>query len=151
MSGERPSGDVPHSTLEGDQGARVYEEGFIESESKIERSDPRQNFALWIAVLGSAVVWFIQLNASYSLVMWACASGKQWTLHAASVLFLVLAAVPGWIAWQQWVAAGSGERESAGDGRRRFMAMLGLLLTALFVLLILAQAIPSFFFDACLD
>jgi hypothetical protein len=31
------------------------------------------------------------------------------------------------------------------------MAMLGLLLTGLFVLLIIAQAIPSFFFDPCLN
>jgi hypothetical protein len=30
------------------------------------------------------------------------------------------------------------------------MAMLGLMLTAIFLLLIIAQAIPSFFFNPCL-
>jgi hypothetical protein len=153
MSDAKPSGDVPHTHLPGDQGGRIYDEGFLDSESRIEGSDARQNFALWIAVLGSAVVWFLQLQTSYSLVTWACSTGSLWSLHAASVLFLVLAAVPGWIAWKEWSASSAGaiERTSAGAGRRRFMAMLGLLLTGLFLLLIIAQAIPSFFFDPCLS
>lgn len=153
MSTKGPSGDVPHSSLEGDQSPRLEEENFLGSESQIEGSNARQNMLLWIAVLGSAVVWFLQLQTSYSLVLYACAAGAMWSIHAASVLFLVLAAVPGWIGWQQWSAesARDGERESAGGGRRRFMALLGLMLTALFVLLIIAQAIPSFFFDPCLE
>ena len=153
MSSKTPSGDVPHTALEGDQAARLEEEGYLGSESRIEGSAPRENTALWIAVLGSAVIWFLQLQTSYSLVMWACASGKQWSLHAASVLFLLLAAVPGWMGWRVWqsAAAHETERQTAGGGRRRFMAMLGLMLTALFLLLIIAQAIRSFFFDACLE
>jgi len=156
MSTEGPSGDVPHSDLPGNQRSRLHDEGYLESESKIEGSDARENFALWIAVLGSAVIWFVQMQTSYSLAMWACSSGRIWSLHVASILFLILAAAPGWLAWKHWRASASGrhretERESSGAGRRRFMAMLGLMLTALFILLIVAQAIPSFFFDPCLE
>jgi len=164
MSTEGPSGDVPHSDLPGNQRSRLRDEGYLESESKIEGSDARENFALWIAVLGSAVIWFVQMQTSYSLVMWACSGGHRWSLHVASILFLILAAAPGWLAWKHWrasaqvVAGGADpgrhretERESSGAGRRRFMAMLGLMLTALFILLIVAQAIPSFFFDPCLE
>jgi hypothetical protein len=153
MSREGPGDEVPHSALPGDQGARLQAGDFLGSESEIEGSSAKQNFALWIAVLGSAVVWFIQLQTTYALVPWVCSSGKLWALHVVSVLFVVLAAVPGGIGWSQWRACAKRktERESAGDGRRRFMAMLGLMLTALFVILIIAQAMPSFFFDPCLD
>lgn len=148
MSKDGPSGEVPHSALDGDQRARLTDEGYLASESKIEGSDARTNMLLWIAVLGSASVWFLQLQTSYSLVLYACANGAVWSLHAVSLLFLVLAAIPGWIAWQHWRR---GDRQSAGAGRERFMALLGLLLTGLFLILIIAQAIPSFFFDPCLN
>jgi hypothetical protein len=153
MSDNKPTGDVPHSHLSGDQSGRIKAEGFIDPESRIEGSNPRQNFALWLAVLGSAVIWFIQMQTSYSLVTWACSVQRNWPLHVVSLLFLILAAVPGVVAWQQWRtdARDDRERRSAGAGRRRFMAMLGLMLTALFVLLIVAQAIPSFFFNPCLE
>ena len=64
-----------------------------------------------------------------------------------------LAAIPGWLGWTEWAASSATgtERRSRGPGRLRFMAMLGLLLTGLFLLLILAQAIPTFFFDPCLE
>ena len=153
MTNEGPSGDVPHSALPGDQRARIESEGYLDSESRIEGSSASQNFALWIAVLGPPVIWFVQMQTSYSLVMWACSSGRLWSIHVASLFFLILAAVPGWIGWKEW-AAESGketERVSRGAGRRRFMAMLGLMLTAIFILLIIAQAIPTFFFDPCLD
>jgi hypothetical protein len=153
MTNEGPSGDVPHSALPGDQASRRKGEGYLDSESRIEGSDARQNLALWVAVLGSAIVWAIQMQTSYSLVTWACSMQRNWPLHVVSLLFLILAAAPGFIAWREWRAHASSEteRQSAGAGRRRFMALLGLMLSALFLILILAQAIPSFFFNPCLD
>jgi hypothetical protein len=153
MSDERPTGDVPHTSLEGDQRGRVYAEGYLDSESRIEGSSARTNMRLWIAVLGAAIIWFLQLQTSYSLVVYACASGAVWALHAASLLFLILAAIPGWIGWQHWKldSQANNKRKSTHAGRQRFMALLGLMLTGLFLLLILAQAIPSFFFDPCLN
>jgi len=152
MTNEGPSGEVPHSALSGDQRGRIEGEGYIDSESHIEGSDARENAALWVAVLGSAIIWFVQMQTSYSLLNWACSSQRNWPLHVVSALFLVLAAVPGFVGWKAWRAnAGSEtERKSRGAGRRRFMAMLGMMLTAIFLLLIFAQAIPSFFFDPCL-
>jgi len=40
--------------------------------------------------------------------------------------------------------------EGTGLARGRFMALTGLLVSALFFLLILAQTIPIFFIDPCL-
>jgi hypothetical protein len=152
MSESGPSGDVPHSDLPGDQARRVEEEGFVDSESRIEQRRASQNVALWIGVLGSAVIWLIQMQTSYSLLVWICSIQRNWPLHVISAFFGIVAAIPGLIAWREWreAAAAATERRSTGAGRRRFMAMLGLMLTAIFLLLIIAQAIPSFFFNPCL-
>jgi len=151
MKEKRPIGEVPHSALPGDQAARVYAEGYVASESQIESSSARQNLALWIAVLGSAIVWFLELQTTYPLVEWTCASKNHWVIHVTFLFFLLLAALPGWIAFTQSKLEGSGERQSAGAGRRRFMAVLGLMLSGTFVLLIFAQWIPIFFVDPCLQ
>jgi hypothetical protein len=151
MNKGTPGGKDPHSPLPPDPHGRSYAEGYIDSESLIEGSSARQNLALWVAVLGSAAVWFVHMQINYVLVEWACWTNRPWVLKLTSLLFLLVAAAPGWIAWNQWSAAGSGERQSAGLGRRRFMAVLGLMLTGLFVLLIAAQAIPTFFVNPCLE
>ena len=151
MNKDGPSPDVPHSALPGDQRERIYREGYIESESRIEASSARENLELWVPILGSAIVWGVQLQTNYSLVPWACANHNHWILYLTSAVFLLLAATPGWLAFKHVTAEGGGERQSAGAGRRRFMAVLGALLTGMFVLLIFAQAIPIFFVDPCLQ
>ncbi len=152
MSNDHPGGDVPHSSLPGDQAGRIRGEGYLDSESHIEGSEARGNTALWIAVLGSAVISLVQMQTNYSLLRWACATQRNWPLHLVSLIFLILALLPGWVGWKEWRFAASDEEGGiVRSGRRRFMATLGLMLTLLFVILIIAQAIPSFFFDPCLD
>ncbi|HEX8076842.1 MAG TPA: hypothetical protein VF511_03425 [Chthoniobacterales bacterium] len=126
----------------------------VGSESEKEGTQPRENLALWTGVLGSAVIWAIQLQTSYAMVPWACSSGHRWMLPVVSVFFLICAAVPGIIAWRIWTrtsASQTTERETAGGGRRRFMAMLGMMDSAVFFLLILAQGLPVFFIHPCLE
>lgn len=126
----------------------------IGSESKIEGTSPRENSILWIGVLGSAIVWAIQLQTSYAMVPWACSSGHRWMLPVVSVAFLVAAAIPGILSWGVWrKLSGSrrSERETRFAGRRRFMAMLGMMDSAVFFLLILAQGLPVFFIHPCLE
>jgi Ni/Fe-hydrogenase subunit HybB-like protein len=126
----------------------------IGSESQTEGTSPRENAALWFGVFGSAVVWAIQLQTSYAMVPWACSSGHRWILPLVSLAFLAAAIVPGIVSWKIWrrtSASRTTERESAGAGRRRFMAMLGMMDSAIFVLLILAQGLPVFFIHPCLE
>jgi hypothetical protein len=75
-------------------------------------------------------------------------------LPVASIAFLIAAAIPGVIAAQQWFRSRGTERhdsESSGPGRRRFMALLGVMNSAIFLLLILAQGLPAFFIHPCLE
>jgi hypothetical protein len=145
-------GEVPHSASPGDQAARLDQEGYLGSESQTEGSSARENLLLWIGLLGPAAVWLIELQTSYSLVPWACVSGKMWVLHLVSAICLLLAVMPGWFAWNCWRAAGQNtEVDTAGHGRRRFMALRGLMSAGLFVLLILAQEVPRFYINPCVE
>ena len=128
-------------------------DGLIGSESETEGTDPKQNFALWIGILGSAIVWAIQLQTSYAMVPWACSSGHRWMLPVVSAAFLIAAAVPGIMAWRLWRVSSQArtERETRYAGRLRFMAMLGMMDSAIFFLLILAQGLPVFFIHPCLE
>jgi hypothetical protein len=130
------------------------EDLLVGSESKTEGTDARENFALWIGILGSPIVWATQLQTSYGMVPWACSSGHRWILPIVSGVFLIAAAVPGLIAWKVWRKArgpSNSERVTRYAGRRRFMAMLGMMDSAIFFLLILAQGLPVFFIHPCLE
>jgi hypothetical protein len=146
--------EIEQSGWEEQEPLPAREDGLIGSESRTEGTSPRENVALWIGVLGSAVIWAIQLQTSYAMVPWACSSGHRWILPLVSLGFLVAAAVPGIISWTMWRKASTPqttERETAGAGRRRFMAMLGMMDSAVFFLLILAQGLPVFFIHPCLE
>ncbi len=107
--------------------------------------------ALWAGVLVPPLAWLSNLLVSYLLVPWACATGRQFVLHLVTLVAVLLALGGGLLAWHNWWRAG---REWPGDGggvlvRSRFMAVVGLLSSAVFGLVILAQGIPSFILHAC--
>ena len=107
--------------------------------------------ALWLGLLAAPLAWLVNLLLSYSLVLWACSTGRQYTLHLVTLAMLLLAAAGGVIAWRAWRQAGREWHNEAGGvlPRSRFMAALGVLLSSLFSLVILAQGIPSFILPAC--
>lgn len=108
--------------------------------------------SLWTGLLLAPVAWICQLQASYLLVFYACSSRHIFTLHVATLVFLLAAAIGGFIAWRNWERVGRElPSEDAGPvPRTRFMALLGLLTSALFFLLILVQGLPSFFLEPCI-
>jgi hypothetical protein len=121
------------------------------------RSDSERYFsqgmgilALWLGLLAAPLAWFVNQLLSYSLVLWACSTGRQYTLHLVTLAMLLLAAAGGVIAWRAWRQAGREWHSEAGGvlPRSRFMAALGILLSSLFFLVILAQGIPSFILPA---
>jgi hypothetical protein len=107
--------------------------------------------ALWAGLLLPPFAWFLNLQLSYMLVLWACATGRQFILYVVTLAMLVLAISGGAIAWHTWQRVG---RDSAGEAegvvaRSRFMAVGGWLSSVMFSLAIVAQGIPSFILSAC--
>ena len=81
-------------------------------------------------------------NPPNALVEWACPN-HEWILHVVSAAALLLAAAAGLIAYREWRAPAAVPRSS------QYMATMGMALSALFFLVILAQEIPSWFLTPC--
>ncbi|MBV9156258.1 MAG: hypothetical protein JO097_08335 [Acidobacteriaceae bacterium] len=110
-----------------------------------------RNFALWTGILAGPIVWLLSFEAIFALAPWACVFQAKLALYLVSLVALALAAGSGLLAWREWSALG---KELPGDGegalpRSRVMAIGGVLLSAMFFLVILAQAIPELLLGAC--
>ncbi|MGQ7261235.1 hypothetical protein [Vreelandella sp. V005] len=112
----------------------------------------RQTLPLWASWVLGPIAWALHLLGSYMLVPWVCETGHHWALHISTLLTLVVSLLGVWLAWRQWGKAG--RHWPGGSHRRtsrlRFMAVGGIILSALSALLIMAEGIPNFYLGACL-
>jgi len=120
-------------------------------DSRTETPDARRIRALWFGLLAAPVAFLLNLEIAYALVPTACSSGTSLMVHLVHVLCLLLALAGGLVAWRIWNAAGvEWPGEQGGQiARTRFMAGSGVLGSALFALVILAQWIPTFVLSPC--
>ena len=107
-------------------------------------------FALWLGLLGGPAVWLLQFQTNYSLVGLTCNHGGAWVSHVVSVVALVLTAGAGLLSWSKWREAGGVPGEGEGVvPRSRFMSALGVLISATFFVVILAQWIAHWVLGPC--
>jgi hypothetical protein len=113
--------------------------------------DARQIRGLWVGLLLAPIAFLINLEVAYALVPTACSSGNELPVHLVHLLCLLLTLYGFLSAWRGWKATGGVWSDEAGGplARSRFMAGVGLLVSAMFVLVIVAQWIPSFVLDPC--
>lgn len=116
-----------------------------------ERSEPEGLLALWFGVLAGPIAFLLNLQLNYMLTPWVCERGGEAVLHVVPLIFLVIVAAAGWVSLRNWRRTGSEWRADGGGviPRSRFMAVLGVLTSILFVLVILAQWIPNLFLSPC--
>jgi hypothetical protein len=107
--------------------------------------------SLWTGILAGPVAWALDLGISYAIVKWTCNARSEAVLHGVTIgtLAIVLVGVV-----TSWGALRSTTEDLPTDGghprqRARFMAILGLTSCALFLLTIVAGAIPRWVLDAC--
>ena len=107
--------------------------------------------ALWAGALAGPLATLTQLQVNYALVLWACGAGREWPLHLTALLALAVAVAGGLLSWRNRRLAGTGwEDEGAGViPRSGFMAAVGILISALIALVIVAQWIPVFAYGPC--
>lgn len=106
---------------------------------------------LWFGILGPPAIWAVRLSASYVLVPYACAWDMVSMLHGVTVAALLAAALAGVVAASRWRRVGGGaELELGGRAARvRFMAISGMLSSAFFFLVMVAEGLANFFVDPC--
>jgi hypothetical protein len=106
---------------------------------------------LWFAFIAAPLAWLIDLEASYATVDWACAHDRR------GVLFLIPSAclaVIGEAAFLCWSAWNDLRREPNFDGgsveaRSRFLAFIGLLMSATFALVIITTFAARYLLGPC--
>jgi hypothetical protein len=116
-----------------------------------ETSETRRDLWLWIGLLLPMAAAAIFLETLYLLSEYGCQNGFFFTNHIASALALFTSLLGGAISFRNWRHAGSAWPDQHADpaDRSRFMAVLGILLSALLSTLIFAQWLPTFMGVPC--
>lgn len=106
---------------------------------------------LWTGILTGPIVWAIDLLARYAVVKWSCHTGHHWYFDALTIVSLVVVAFAAVISWTALQQTSADEPTDGGMPRQRarFMAILGLTVSALFGLQVAAASIPNWVLDAC--
>lgn len=120
-------------------------------------ADPREqapvsDVALWAAVLLGPVSFLANLQITYVMVDWACASGTTWALHLSHAIAVAVAVVGVLVSRSFWQRAGGTWPDGAGGSaaRTRLISVIGTLGGALFALSIGAQWLTVAILGACL-
>ena len=110
-----------------------------------------RDVALWTGIFAGPVVWLLSFEANFALAPWACEFQNKLALFIVTVLALILVASAGLLAWREWKAVGKTWPGGAGGtlAREQIMAGSGILVSAMFFLVIVAQAIPNLILGAC--
>ena len=115
----------------------------IKAEPK--KVDVGVSFRLWVGMLLPPIAWAVQLQALWLTSEFGCRQSNFTWNHVVCGLALIVALLAGAIAWWEWNASGATTDEDGGDrmSRRRFMALIGILTSALFSVTIIAQWLPT--------
>jgi vacuolar-type H+-ATPase subunit I/STV1 len=106
---------------------------------------------LWLLVVLGPIITAIEMQANFVLVRHACSAQRNLVLYAVIILAIALTAATAFVAFAIWMQAGRTWPTEAPDvaTRVRFIAVLGILSSAMSFLLIVAQGIATIQFDPC--
>jgi hypothetical protein len=106
---------------------------------------------LWPGLFVAPLAFLAELTLAYALVPYACQSQRHAALHALQLVTLAVAAGAALYAWREYRHAGGMLPDDAADKntRDRFVALLGVLVSGLTVLALLAQWITTWVIPPC--
>ncbi len=118
--------------------------------------------SLWFGTTAGAVAWALHGAACALISSEACVSGTgnwgalsadgvRWLLAAITLGFLAIAIVGGLISFRNWLHLAESHDlvHAEGRGRVQFMALVGIFLSATFVIGIVWAGLPLIFLDVC--
>ena len=106
---------------------------------------------LWFGIAAGPITLALQFQANFFLVRWSCEMGTAAPLRIIGACAMAIAALGGWTAWRCWRIAGSEPAHEATGvlARIRFLALTGMILSAMFFLAIFAQFLTMFLIGVC--
>ena len=122
--------------------------------------------ALWIGLFGAALTWTLQELIAYAVVSHACypswqpyslpkAAGTRGVTVALVIVLFTLGAAGAATAYRSWIRTRPPREDSlhhqteVGEGRARFMALGGLLLSGMILFAMIMNVIVLFLIDPC--
>ncbi|HWR15932.1 MAG TPA: hypothetical protein VN577_13980 [Terriglobales bacterium] len=105
-----------------------------------------QFYAVAIGPIAAAV----DMGLSYATVYHACSTGHHYVLHVISVVCVLFALSGAYVGWREYQTV----REYSDDGghpldRTHFLALMGVVASIGFALVIVALAVPKFILSPC--
>jgi vacuolar-type H+-ATPase subunit I/STV1 len=117
-------------------------------EEDIQATTPK---ALWLLVVLGPIINAIEMQINFVLVRQACSAQRNLGLYAVILVAIALTVAIAFFAYVIWKQAGTDWPTEAPDiaTRIRFIAVLGILSSAMSLLVIVAQGIATIQFDPC--
>ena len=105
----------------------------------------------WWKVLVPPVVFLTELSVSYAYVPRACDAQRTQVLHWMLLAALAIVCVSAVLAWRDYVGLGRQLPHDYGtpQERARFLALLGVLITTLFAVAMVAQGVAQLSVSPC--
>jgi hypothetical protein len=112
--------------------------------------EPVSVAALWWGILIGPASWALDQGISYAIDQHACSTGHFYLLHLVSAVGFVLALTGALVGWRQLASVRDGNDEGGSPRDRSwFMAWLGILLSSMFALTIVAIAVTKIVLSPC--
>jgi hypothetical protein len=117
-------------------------------EEEVQTTTPR---GLWLLVVAPPIIGAIAMQANYVLVRQACSAQRNVALYAVTIVGIVLMVATALLAFALWRVEGSKWPADRVDlsARVRFIGVLGIMSSAMSLLVLVAQGIATVTFDPC--
>lgn len=102
----------------------------------------------WAGLLAGPLAWAASTQLNYALVEWQC-QHKLHVIPFAALALAILALSGGALSWRAWRRGGASFKPEREAGTERFVATIGMLIAALFALVIAMQGSASLVLDEC--
>ncbi len=120
-------------------------------DTEIRAADGTGILGQWVGNLLAPLAFLLQLEVAYFVVPRACHAGVVLPVHlahAGALLIALAGCLIAWRQWQRWRPHGSSDGPGP-EPRSVFMAMLGVLVSGGFFLVMLALWLPTFWLHPC--
>jgi hypothetical protein len=108
-----------------------------------------KNAAIAVAALASPVIWFVSEWAAFALAPLTCSARSNAALWIVAVVALLLVCGSGFVAWTQWNERQPDGDQPSGAVMPRWLAISAVVLSGSFIIVIVAQTIPSLILGGC--